>query len=78
MDAEPTFDIFKGATKRNAERIESVAGLLSALYRIEEIAAAKPGQYFLFDSRNRSTLVKIDSRKSLLRSEQEAETRKTA
>lgn len=65
MDAELFFDIFRESGEKDAELVESVPGLLSALHRIEEIAAGKPGRYFLFDSRDRSKLVKIDSRKPL-------------
>jgi hypothetical protein len=68
MEAQPTFDIFRGPSEGDAEWIEAVPGLSDALHRMEELAALKPGQYFLFESRTRSTLVKIDSRKSLLRS----------
>lgn len=66
MDAELFFDIFRESGEKDAELVESVPGLLSALHRIEEIAAGKPGRYFLFDSRDRSKLVKIDSRKPLI------------
>lgn len=66
MDYEPTFEIFRVSSERDAELVESVCGLLSALHRMEEIAAGQPGRYFLFECRSRSTLMKIDSRKSLL------------
>jgi len=76
MEAEPAFAIFRGTSEQDGEWIGTVTGLLSALHRIEKIAAANPGRYFLFDSRNRSAIVKIDSRKSLLRSEQQTEKRR--
>jgi hypothetical protein len=72
---DPSFDILNGATERDAERLETVAGLSNALRRMEEIAAATPGQYFLFEATTRSTLVKIDTRKSLMRSQRENKTK---
>jgi hypothetical protein len=46
--------------------IEAVAGVLDARHRMEQIAAASPGQYFVFDVSSRSVLAQIDTRKQLL------------
>ena len=58
---EPTFGIFRGATDRDAVWIEAVAGLSSARQRMEEIAAASPGQYFVFGQQSHSILARIDT-----------------
>jgi hypothetical protein len=65
---EPTFEIFRGVTVEDAVWVEAVLGFSNALQRLKEVAAASPGQYFLFEPRSHSTVVQIDSRKSLLRS----------
>jgi hypothetical protein len=41
-----TFDIFSGTAKK-AMWIEAVEGLSNARERMEQIAADKPGQYFI-------------------------------
>lgn len=47
---EPTFDIYRGAIGSGEEvRLEAVSGLLRAYLRMEQIAAAEPGLYFLFN-----------------------------
>ena len=66
---EPTFDIFRGATDRDAVWIEAVSGLSSARRRMEEIAAGSPGQYFVFGPQSHSILARIDTRKSPASSE---------
>lgn len=61
MDDSESFDIYRGMTEDGAVWVGSVAGLSKALHRAEEIAADIPGQYFLFDPRSRSILMKLDS-----------------
>lgn len=47
---EPTYDIFRGAIGSGEEEwVEAVSGLLKAHRRMEQIAATKPGLYFLFN-----------------------------
>lgn len=58
---EPRFDIFFGPVDRFAVWVESVCGLANARERMEALAAAKPGVYFLFSSRDHSILALVDS-----------------
>jgi hypothetical protein len=39
-----TYDVFRGATEKDAVWLEAVPGFLNALQRIKEIAGKKPGQ----------------------------------
>jgi len=71
---DPTFDIFRGATERDAIWLEAVSGLSSARQRMEQIAAASPGQFFVFAPESHSIVAQIETRKSALSgSEPEAE-----
>jgi hypothetical protein len=63
---EPTFDIFKGTTDKDAIWLDAVCGLSSARQRMEKIAADSPGQYFVFDPHTHSILARIDTRDSAL------------
>lgn len=63
---EPTFDIFRGTTDKDAVWLEAVPGLARARWRMEQIARAKPGQYFVFGCSGQSILARIDTRKSVL------------
>ena len=58
---EPTFDIFSGDPTQNPIWLEPVIGLSTARQRMEQIAAAKPGQYFLFNVQSHSVLAKVDT-----------------
>lgn len=62
---EPTFDIFKGTTDKDAVWVEAVEGLASAQERMEQLATVAPGQYFLFAQRTHSILARVDTRKTL-------------
>jgi hypothetical protein len=57
-----TFDIFAGPPDRHAVWRESVVGIDQARKRIEEIAAASPGEYFLFHEASQAVLARINSR----------------
>jgi hypothetical protein len=46
--SEPTFDIFSGTSDKDAYWLEFVEGLSKARERLEQIAAARPGAYFLY------------------------------
>ena len=60
---EPTYDIFRGAIGAGDERwLEAVSGLENARKRMKEIAAAKPGLYFLFHAHNHSVVACADTR----------------
>lgn len=63
---EPTFDIFRGTTEKDAQWVEAVPGFMKALQRVKEIANSKPGRYFVYEARRRSTIVQIDTGKRLL------------
>ena len=62
---EPTFDIFKGTTDRDAMWLDAVEGLSSARQRMEQLATDKPGQYFVYAASSRAVLARIDTRKNL-------------
>jgi hypothetical protein len=63
---EPTFDIFMGTFDKDAEWVESVAELSIARRRMEEIAAAAPGRYFVFSQHRHVVLARMDTRKSVV------------
>jgi hypothetical protein len=63
---EPTFDIYRGTINQSAERIEAVLGLSNAVNRMEHIAAAEPGQYFLCRQQGDAVLARIDTRVSVM------------
>lgn len=56
---EPTFDIFAGAPEEHGLWVEAVEGLSNARERMAQIAAQKPGTYFLFSSCSQSILARI-------------------
>ena len=58
---EATFDIFSGESDKDAVWIDSVDGLSKAREHLEEIAAKKPGKYFLFSSSSSSILLRIET-----------------
>jgi hypothetical protein len=62
---EPSFDIFRGTSDKDALWLEAVSGLSKARQRVGEIAAAKPGQYFVCGSSSHSIRMRIDSSKSV-------------
>jgi hypothetical protein len=57
---EPTFDIFSGASDKDALWVEAVEGLSKARERMEQIAAEKPGPYFLFSGASHSILARVE------------------
>lgn len=54
--SETTFDIFSGIPEEHGVFVEAVEGLSSAQERIRQIAAQKPGNYFLFSGSSQSIL----------------------
>jgi hypothetical protein len=55
---EPAFDIFSCTSDRDALWLECVDGFSEARQRMERIAAAIPGAYFLYDPASRSVTAK--------------------
>ena len=62
---EPIYDIFRGAIGVDAVWLESVCGLDKARERMEKLAAATPGFYFVYSVRSHSVLACADTRKSV-------------
>ena len=60
---EHTFHIFRRTINQSADCIEAVLGLSNALDRMEDIAAAEPGQYFVCWQQGYAVLSRIDTRK---------------
>ena len=58
----PTFDIFRGASDKDAVWVEAASRLPSAQQRMEIIAAAMPGRYFVFGQKSNAILARIDTR----------------
>jgi|SRR5215469_1495845 len=59
--ALPKFDIFSGNHDKNAEWIEAVAGLANANKRMQELAAEKPGKYFVFYTGTHKVVATIET-----------------
>lgn len=62
-EREPVYDIFRGATRKDAIWVEAVSGLSSARRRMEEIAKKSPAQYFVFDHESHAIIARTDTRK---------------
>jgi hypothetical protein len=56
-----SYDIFCGLSANNATWIEAHNGLDQAYSRMEQLAAEKPGSYFLFSQAERRMLILIDT-----------------
>jgi hypothetical protein len=63
---ELTFDIFSGESGKDAVWIEAVEGMSNAQRRMEQIAAQKPGKYFLFSVNNGSVLTCLETFKGAI------------
>jgi hypothetical protein len=58
----PMFGIFSGYFgDKNAKWIEAVEGLGNAADRMKQLAAEKPGSYFVYSIEERMALAAIDS-----------------
>jgi hypothetical protein len=68
---EPSFDIFSGRPDKNALWIETVEGLSNARARMHDLAAQKPGQYFVFSTGGHAIIAQIETFKKLERSNAE-------
>jgi hypothetical protein len=60
---EPIFDIFMGTLDKNPMWLEAVEGLSNARERMERIAAAIPGPYFIFSQATHSILARTETLK---------------
>ena len=58
---EPTFDIFRGAPNKDAVWVEAVQGLSAARERMEQLAAEKSGEYFLFSTSSHTVLARTET-----------------
>jgi hypothetical protein len=59
---EETFDIFSGSAEEYGLWVEAIEGLSSAHQRMGQLAAEKPGRYFLLSSTDQSILTRVDTR----------------
>lgn len=59
--SSPTFDIFSGTPEKEAVWVCAVPGLAGAKERMEQIAAAKPGAYFVYYSAANEVMAKVDT-----------------
>jgi len=58
----PLFDIFSGHfLRKDAIWIEACSGSAAAVQRMLDIAAAKPGAYFLFNCYTRRCVMSLDT-----------------
>ena len=54
-----TFDILSRAPEENGSWVEAIEGLPRARRRMRQIAAEKPGKYFLFSSTDELILTRV-------------------
>ena len=62
---EDTFDIFSGAPEEHTHLVEAVKGFSNASQRMRQLAAVKPGKYFLFSISCQSILTRIETRPNI-------------
>lgn len=63
MDSVPTFHIFSGNNDRDALWVCAVEGLANAKERMDQLAAEKPGAYFVFYTTTHEILSRTDTSK---------------
>jgi len=68
----PTFEIFLGPPGQDATWLESVEGLANAKERMQQLAAEKPGSYFIFFTATRSIVAQAITSESATSSENSA------
>lgn len=61
MTRVATFDIFSGVPGRDAVWVCAVEGLANAKERMDEIAAAQPGPYFVCFVHSKEILARTDT-----------------
>jgi hypothetical protein len=64
MMSKPTFDIFAGLPNQGPIWLEAVEGLSNARERMEQIAAEKPGPYFVFSGPQNSIIARTETLES--------------
>jgi len=57
----PTFHVFSGFRDKDPLWLDSVEGLGTANERMEQLAAEKPGPYFIFSTDTYNVLASIDT-----------------
>lgn len=57
-----TYDIFSGESDRDAIWLEVVAGIEQARVRMQQIADADPGKYFIFDTRIGEVIARLHTK----------------
>jgi hypothetical protein len=62
---EPLFVIFSDLHEGQVAWLEPVEGLANAQRRMQQIAAEKPGAYFVYDAQTASTVAKTNTAKEL-------------
>lgn len=60
-ESVPKFDIFTGAPDRDAVWVCAVRGLANAKERMDQIAAQRPGRYFIFYPPERTILAQVET-----------------
>jgi hypothetical protein len=58
---EERFDIFSGAPEENGLWVEAIEGFSNARQRMEQMAAEKPGKYFLLSTTEQSILTRVNT-----------------
>lgn len=59
--SNPQFDIFSGSPPNNAVWLESISDFDQAFARMKQIAAEKPGPYFVFSQSSQMLVASTDS-----------------
>jgi len=57
----PKFDIFSGDRDKDAQWIEAVEGLAKANERMQQLAAQRPGKYFIFYTGTHTVVANIET-----------------
>ena len=57
----PHYHVFSGSREKDPLWLESVEGLGTANERMEQLAAEKPGPYFIFSTDTHTVLASIDT-----------------
>jgi len=60
-EVNETFEIFSGAPEEHGLWVEAIEGFSNARQRMGQIAAEKPGKYFLFSRSSQSFPTRIET-----------------
>jgi len=60
-EVDDSFDIFSGTPEAHALWVEAIEGFSNARQRMGQIAAEKPGKYFLFSCSSQSFPTRIET-----------------